>query len=143
MQSFFKNEEYLSFCVAEGTPSLEEQKARFIEREYFADVSNIGKDLLVLIVSELDYIERSLLMEIACDKEDIEMFGILTNWQGDTKYIAENDGELFNLSIDFYNDLFTKGMFDTYLFIENTHRERMENAAHILGAMLRKRASQE
>ncbi|BAU80298.1 hypothetical protein A9K97_gp053 [Tokyovirus A1] len=136
MQSFFKNGEYISFCLSEGVPPLKEQRDRFLKRGKHMDVSKIENDLLSLVVGDIDHFERENLLEDACETEDIERFGILTFWKGDTKYIAENDMERFNLPIDFYCDMLERGIFDTFVFMKSVEKSARMSAAHILCAML-------
>lgn len=136
MQTFLENSEFLFFCLSVEAPSLEEQRERFRKRGENADISGIGNELLPLVISDLQEHERKFLLESACEREDVEAFGILTWWRGDTKYIAENDTNKFNLSIRFYCNIFEKGMFDTYLFTEYAEHKDV-CSSYILGAMLR------
>ncbi|BAU80297.1 hypothetical protein A9K97_gp054 [Tokyovirus A1] len=138
MQSFFKNGEYISFCLSEGVPPLKEQRDRFLKREECMAPSRIGNELLKLVVSELNETEKKALLGNACETEDIERFGTLTSWKGNTKYIAENDDELFSPSADFYCDMFERDMLSTVSlvkFVEND-KDKLANIAYLLSSML-------
>nr|WRK65302.1 hypothetical protein MarFTME_257 [Marseillevirus futianmevirus] len=145
MQNFFHNREYLNFCLNDRTPSVKEQKKRFLEtRRYIVYVApeRIGIELLKEIVDDLSRKERSSLLRSSCEKEDIRKFGILTFGMGDTDYISENDEKLFSLSEHFYSEMFDRGMLDTDRLVERAEGSGLDisNVAYLLSWMLKAQA---
>nr|WQM86822.1 hypothetical protein [Marseillevirus cajuinensis] len=146
MQNFFRNREYLNFCLSEGAPPLEEQRERFLERgRYVAYTApgRIGVGLLKEIVDDLADEERSSLLQSACKKEDVNKFSVLTYGLGDTDYISENDEKLFSLSEHFYLEMFDRGMLDTDRLVKLADNGRgldTSNVAYLLSWMLKAQA---
>lgn len=119
MQNFLENDEYVSFRVSSGTPSLKEQNFRFLKREGCRfDVKRMSNELLKILWYHLTEEEHSIFLEDACWREDVERFDIVTCGNGDSRYLAMNDGNKFNLSLEFYCKLFDRGLFKASEYFE-------------------------
>ncbi|AQQ73978.1 hypothetical protein [Kurlavirus BKC-1] len=143
MQKFLQDDEYVSFYVSTGAPSLKEQKSRFLRKnEHLSDIKRMSNELLKIVWYHLTEEEHNIFLEDSCWREDVERFDIVTCGNGDSRYLAINDGDKFNLSLEFYCKLFDRGLFKASEYFETVEMEnfgpdRALTAAYIFSEILK------
>ncbi|AMQ10683.1 hypothetical protein [Brazilian marseillevirus] len=138
MNKFMENNEFVAFSIACGAPNLSEQKERYLkEREFDIRTDIIGSELFWFVLPELTELEKHYFLLEACEKEDVKAFIALG---GDNHYIEQNDYVNFDLSIEFYCDLFQMGKLDLDYFVDKLEGKDKQDAmalAYLFSSMLR------
>lgn len=139
MNKFLGDDEFLTLSIVSGTPGFEEQKERYLKQRGFniRTCNVIGSELFWFVLPELTELEKHHFLQVACDEGDAEAFVALG---GDSKYVEENDYVNFDISVNFYCDLFQMGKLDLDYFLNKTEGKGKHDAmslAYLFASMLR------
>lgn len=116
MHRFLENAEYVSWRCLERENFQEEKRRLFQNKEKFLGPNLPNKFLELLCPKELSWAEKSKLVLAAFEKRDSERLALLMNAEECTRFL-ERMHENFSGPIDFYKDIFLRGVLDIQLLL--------------------------